>query len=267
MPKQKITGKCHLCGIEGQLSFEHIPPKAAFNNRRVDMAHGDQILKSLDKMDFDDLETKIHQKGSGDYTLCIKCNNKTGRWYGRAYVSWVYQAASILNFTANNPTLEYPYRIFPLHVIKQIICMFFSANGPEFRNEHADLANFVLDKQRKYFDPKIKILAYYNPTIVSRQSGISAVLRELFKVELISEISYFPFGYVMLFDETNFLNHLTDISFFSRYTYTSWKEFFMKFPTHEIYTWFPGDFRDRKTVLDGVKQYRKSKANKSIKGN
>ena len=256
MAKKKVFGKCHLCGNETQLSFEHVPPRAAFNSQRTNMARGEQIFKSLGKADIENIKTKIYQRGSGDYTLCIKCNNKTGRWYGRAYIDWVYQAAYILKYTSNNPTLKYPYRIFPLQVIKQIICMFFSANGVEFRNQHPSLAAFVLNKERRYIDSKIKILVYYNPTVVSRQTGLSVIIKDITNIELISEISYFPFGYVMLFDDSNFFKHLVNISFFSKYEYSSWKEFFMAFPTHEIYTWMPGDFRDKKTVQNQINNYR-----------
>ena len=30
--RKKTIGKCALCGRIGELSFEHIPPKAAFNS-------------------------------------------------------------------------------------------------------------------------------------------------------------------------------------------------------------------------------------------
>ena len=33
--KQKHIGKCNLCGEVQQLSFEHVPPKSAFNNTPV----------------------------------------------------------------------------------------------------------------------------------------------------------------------------------------------------------------------------------------
>jgi hypothetical protein len=35
MAKQKRHGTCHLCGCNGQLSFEHVPPEAAFNDHKV----------------------------------------------------------------------------------------------------------------------------------------------------------------------------------------------------------------------------------------
>jgi hypothetical protein len=29
------NGVCHLCGVFGPLTFEHVPPRAAFNDRGV----------------------------------------------------------------------------------------------------------------------------------------------------------------------------------------------------------------------------------------
>src|SRR5258705_10110809 len=29
------TGVCHLCGETAELSFEHVPPEAAFNDQRI----------------------------------------------------------------------------------------------------------------------------------------------------------------------------------------------------------------------------------------
>lgn len=31
----KHNGKCHICGSIGPLTFEHIPPESAFNDRTV----------------------------------------------------------------------------------------------------------------------------------------------------------------------------------------------------------------------------------------
>jgi hypothetical protein len=33
--KKAKTGRCWLCGIEGKLSFEHVPPKKVFNCQRI----------------------------------------------------------------------------------------------------------------------------------------------------------------------------------------------------------------------------------------
>ena len=40
---------------------------------------------------------------------------------------------AILHWTRGKPSLYYTFHIFPLRIIKQIVCMFFNANGEGFR--------------------------------------------------------------------------------------------------------------------------------------
>ena len=39
---------------------------------------------------------RINQKGAGRVTLCVKCNNATGRWYGTPYITVAKQAMELL---------------------------------------------------------------------------------------------------------------------------------------------------------------------------
>ena len=258
MSRKKVIGRCHICGSIGNLSFEHVPPQAAFNKQPVRLSKSEALLQKLNTGDFENLQTIIQQKGLGRYTLCNKCNNNTGAWYVRDYVDWVYQAAIILLHTSGKPTLFYQFRIFPLRVIKQIICMFFSANGPNFRDEHPGLVKFVLDKNENNLDPQIRIGCYYNPSQVSRQTGIAGVWRNFSrKIHVISEISHFPFGYIMFIDTEMHSYGVQDISFFTRFRWNDWKELSLRIPGYDIYTWYPGDFRSRADIQALVKK-RKS---------
>ena len=44
------------------------------------------------------------------------------------------------------PSLEYPFKLFPLRVLKQVVCMFFSVNGPAFRQVQPELVRFILNR-------------------------------------------------------------------------------------------------------------------------
>ncbi len=57
-------------------------------------------------------------------------------------------------------SLAYPYRVFPLRVLKQIVVMFFSACGPEFRKAHPELVQFVLDRERRLLPGNVQIWTY-----------------------------------------------------------------------------------------------------------
>jgi hypothetical protein len=55
-------GICHLCGKDGPLSFEHVPPESAFNDRPVLLGAIDDVWDT----EFDDskLRGKIQQRGA-----------------------------------------------------------------------------------------------------------------------------------------------------------------------------------------------------------
>ena len=246
--RKHIVGKCRLCGDHTKLSFEHVPPKAAFNDRPVVNASIEKLIKK--DTDLDNFSGKTLQRGAGSYTLCEKCNSLTGARYGSAYVDWIYQVSIVLLFSKGEPSLYYPYRIFPLRVIKQIICMFFSANGEKFREAQQDLVRFVLNREGRFLEPHIRIYCFYNPSARSRQSGVSGVLNfKTHSQKIISEIVFPPMGYVMSLNRISPDERLFDITFFSKYQYNDWKEFSLMLPSLPIYTYLPGDYRSKKEVL------------------
>jgi len=251
--KEKKVGVCHICGSSGKLSFEHVPPRAAFNDHPVLVAADiKDIIGKLD-CDFKDIKTITHQRGAGAFTLCEKCNNNTGKWYGKSFADWAFQAFKILEYTKGEPSLYYQFRIFPLRVVKQIICMFFSANGPKFREAHPDLIKFVLNKEDKYIKPEINIYTYYNLGGISRQSGIAGLLNlNKSSRHIFSEIPFFPLGYVMTIESEVPDNRPVDISFFANYAYNDFKKFSIRLPVLPVYTYFPGDYRTREDVLKDV---------------
>src|SRR6185295_16031917 len=87
MGKRPTFGTCHVCGEYGKLSAEHVPPKSAFNDRRVVLHHlsygrpGDRQSK------------KIYQNRLSYPVLCERCNNDTGRWYGTSYAHFAQYCA------------------------------------------------------------------------------------------------------------------------------------------------------------------------------
>lgn len=160
MARKKVFGNCRICGKHAKLSFEHVPPEAAFNNCPVVGKHIIDLINKDPDYYFDEKGHKS-QRGAGAYTLCKQCNSATGAWYGSAFANFAYQSLDTLKHAKGHPSLYYPFRIYPLRVIKQIITMFFSVNNDLFRTNHQDLVKFVLDKKKRYLDPDTRILAYF----------------------------------------------------------------------------------------------------------
>jgi len=244
-------GICRLCGFEGKLSFEHVPPRAAFNRNPLVLTG----INELRGRDLDDVRGRTQQKGAGAYTLCERCNNHTGHWYGEAYVEWARQALMIIRATEGCATLYYSYRISPLRVLKQIVCMFLSANSRGFTEAHPDLIKFVLDPERHGMDPRLQIFAFLNGSNRGRQAGLSA-LGQLGpgRITLLSEVTFPPFGFVMCVGSPAPDPRLVDITFFAKYRYRDASDLFIALPVLPVYSPYPGDYRARETVLDTARR-------------
>ena len=262
MARKPKYGFCSICGEYSKLSFEHIPPKKAFNEYPTRMAHGENLIKQIGIEDLDNIKTQVFQRGSGNYTLCERCNNRTGGWYGAAYASFAYQAAAILKITENNPSLYYPFQIFPLRVLKQIVSMFCSVNGTNFVKQFPEIQKFILNKEHRGIPPEIRIFCYYNYSSRARQSGISSMLTGQSDFHQISEISFYPIGFIMVLDKFPRDRNIVDITDFSRFRYNDWKSLGLRIPAHEIYTYFPSDFRGKEEVQATVKKNRAIRAEK-----
>src|SRR5262245_8203037 len=125
--RKKVSGKCRICGKEDKLSFEHVPPEAAFNKATViEYTLESWITKRK-------VKGKQRQGGIGEYTLCGQCNSDTGSWYGGEYVTWARTAFDILLHIERHPdyfsgkteitvTLR---NVYPLRFLKQVVtCLF-----------------------------------------------------------------------------------------------------------------------------------------------
>lgn len=252
---QKVYGKCHICGAVGELTFEHIPPESAFNDHPAVLY---RVLDLLNVGPDDEVKAKGQaiQKGMGGHTLCSRCNNNTGAWYGKAFADWCRQGFELLteiSKAGERPSSDYLFWIFPLRVLKQIVTMFFSVNRPDFAERHPELVRFVLDREHKYINPeKHRLFVYFNPEgRWARLAGFQGKL-DLSTTTLyfFSEINFPPFGYVMTIDNYPPPDpRLCDITWFSRCDYDEFKDVHLKIPFFPTYSWFPGDYRTKEQII------------------
>jgi hypothetical protein len=241
------TGRCQLCGQLGQLSFEHVPPRAAFNDRKVTVWSGDQLV-NLGPGELPPGQGHHQQRGAGNFTLCVRCNNDTGAWYVPQFVRWCYQGMDVLQRTSGRPSLIYLYRIQPLAVLKQVVTMFASLD-PGLMANQSDLRRFVLNRRARPLPPRVRCYAYFSFEGVSRSVGVAAhVQLDRGNTTLLSEMNFPPFGYVLTIDSLPPDPRLADISHFDQYLpdELAIKELRMTaLPTHLPY---PGDYRTRSEI-------------------
>ncbi len=244
-------GICCLCGTVGPLSFEHVPPRSAFNTRPVFAKTMEDWLKSEDPYA---TKGRQQQKGSGAYTLCGLCNNRTGNWYGGAYAEWAWQAMLLLRKSGGRTSLHYPFNIFPLRVIKQIFTMFFSICGDRFHAANPELQRFLLDKERTGIPSEYRVLMYLNAStltekpIIKATGVVGAIRLRPHCLRILAEHTFPPLGYVLTFGSPSPDERLFDITYFTRFKYNTWRQEFLRPYALPLSTPFPADFRSREQV-------------------
>jgi hypothetical protein len=180
--RKNVFGKCRICGKEGNLSFEHVPPQSAFNKVTViEYTLESWITKRK-------VKGKQRQGGIGAYTLCESCNNNTGTWYGVEYAKWANTAMEVLEFIDYHPDhfagkIEIALKlrnVYPLQFLKQVVTCLLSvagiSPGGEFSQHNPELVKFVLDKYETHLSSEYQFyLRLYHSSIL-RRYPIAAVL-------------------------------------------------------------------------------------------
>lgn len=247
MKKSRI-GICKLCKQERELTYEHTPPRSAFNkNTSFYKLTTDEYFKNAKEY----VERKIKPKtrkeqgGVGNYCLCKACNDFLGSKYVNDYKRFAEISYSILH--------EYPVAkcyqfevtdINPLNFLKQIIAIFICNNNPSFTITYPGLIEFVLDENSNNLPERYKVYMYLSNEGVIRNGSI--MYTNVYGA--ICDFKFTPFGFVLSIDNTNPILELSDITNFKK----AQPSFKYKFPIvlnkfSTIYP-FPMDFRSKEEI-------------------
>lgn len=260
--RRKKTGTCRLCGLMGELSFEHVPPQAAFNKATV-------IEYTLENWTTKrKVKGRQRQGGVGEYTLCEQCNNDTGSWYADEYIKWSKSAFDILSFMEQYPD-HFPNNteiivtlknVYPLRFLKQVITCLFSVvnSSPKaiFAHNNPELARFVLDKHYTHLPQdyqfylslyKSSILRHYpiagKLTLTYEKDKEGSILLHAIgarDASVFSEMAHPPFALVMAHG-TGF--HGTNITYFKNYGYDEEVDLALPLTLGRSSTPYPGDYQ------------------------
>ena len=178
---KKNYGHCALCGKYARLSFEHIPPRAAFNSTPRKMITGETAFQTVSgerkPWDMTDLPYKNQQRGMGRSSLCTECNSLTGTLYGDEYKKLAHSFHSLLQDTKAPPNSLIHIEkslIRPLPIIKQVCSMFCSIN--KGIKDMDKLGAFVLDKDSHDFPKeRFRVGMYLMCGGLARHVAVSAI--------------------------------------------------------------------------------------------
>ena len=241
----KFHGHCHICGIAGPLTFEHIPPAAAFNSEKVTLADAEALLSG--KPD-EQVAKRIQQRGMGRPVLCGPCNNTTGAWYSTSYAQFAHQAMRYLQGTSME-AVALPYHLFPLRVIKQVAAMMLAINGPGFQAAQNELVSFVLSREQRYwpFSAGYLYMAYLGGS-AARQNGVAAAMDfyDSRNNVVFSEMSFRPFTFILSHEGPLRSSRLLDITPFAHRSFNEWTTLHFRAPILSISdSALPGTFVDK----------------------
>lgn len=207
---------CVLCGKDVELTFEHIPPRGAFNDGLIYVQRHEQLVEEKSRL-FG--KSSRSHKGFGKYCLCANCNNSTGNWYAKDFCEFAKQGMKILN---ENKTqlIEGSYLIKPKNILKQILLMFLCADSAGILRQKNGVLEYLQNKENSVFPEKLNIFLYSNSSSYKRMMGYSfgTDIRtgEFFQW---SEINFEPFGYFMTYDSNPPNKFMVSISNFNKIPY------------------------------------------------
>ncbi len=266
MAKNKVIGTCRICGKDGRLTFEHIPPGATYNKQSV------RIVKLLDLIKAENSEnalpwelnrapSSISQRGRGEYCLCETCNNNTGSWYGVHYKRFIdafmYVHRDVKRENARSVTLELK-DMRPLPIIKQVFAMFCDIN-PNLAQNDQSIRDFLLNKESKEIDTnKYRIFMYIMMGGIEKTAGLTAEI-QLGREEplILSEIATVPVGFILYKDlPKDFETTLTEITNFTECDYSCVAPIKMAVNAFEVNSWIPGDFRSKEEIISTIEKNR-----------
>ena len=262
----KHYGKCALCGKKCELTFEHIPPKGAFNSTPTRPVSGVELFKgevlnddSRMPWDTSGMRYENQQQGMGRYSLCQECNNNTGSWYADDYITFARTLDNaMVNRKPDNDENAIGFRgMYPLRLIKQVLAMFCSLLSPD-DSRIDDIRKFVLDKNATGLDKtKYKVCAYFTNSTLMKHTGVTVVLRgdlSNLKSMAMSEITAYPLGYILYFNPIDTWDyHGVDITACADFKYDEKADILFPWHIKEMNDIYPETFRSRDEIYESIR--------------
>lgn len=244
-----IADYCRLCGEWRKMTYEHVPPERAFNDRpRLFQSLQDKLRKRN--------YTK-YRKGIGLYSLCEQCNNTTGGNYGGAFVEWAKQGLEWLELIAENDIETFTFTIQPLNVLKQVCTMAIASMSIVSLKKHEDLRRFVFNKDSQYMPYNYGIYVYLAENEKPRFA--SDIVTSTFSSNSVTmvylEIAIPPFGYCVVSQRSGISpekirqHRLYPIEWFWGYALNETATVELRLPKLPVNTVFPLDYRTETQVV------------------
>lgn len=249
---RETIGVCRLCLEEKSLSYEHYPPKSAFNKETkfysIEYSEYARGFKDFYKTGV--IKSRIHQGGLGDYVLCEDCNNFLGITYVRDYVKFAKICMSALNQKEDIKGMLLTLKRDEVNLkyfLKQAVSIFLSCNSPDFGKDNLELLSFVKDTDTSFLSDRYKIYLYLNDEGQIR-NGVQMFTNVYGHI---CEFTFPPFGIVLSIDGPDRIDELCDVTEFKNYNLMSNEKVELRLNKYPSHSPIPLDFRS-KSELDMI---------------
>ena len=243
MGRKHVTGECRLCGIVKTLTFEHVPPEAAFNNyprfhpntrEMIDARYRGGPAPS----------TVEEPRGSGAYTLCGDCNNRRGARYAREFVDWAVFWQGALDSEPSADVITAASRCRRSRIIKQLALMGLCSSPPKTGSINDGVRRFVYTAPATGLPSDIRVFVALTRDKDARQAGgVGKLNTETGVASIFSEVAFAPFVSVMTLGGTPAPDQrLVDVTFFARATYNEQGTTSLTLPVLRLRDIYPGNY-------------------------
>jgi hypothetical protein len=207
-PENDADAACRVCGEVTEMTFEHFPPRSAGNRQRVEIL---DITDWLRREDDGTMEKgQILQKGSGAYSLCEDCNNRSGRLFVPELARWTRignAALGKLDLAAIDAQANPAYVVLevkdvrPGRFLKQIVTMFLALTSGGVAQKHVELREYAKNPKLVGLPPQYQFYLALNAGPGARYNGGSVTMTLGAGMVFALELSFPPFAYILSIDE------------------------------------------------------------------
>jgi len=262
-------GPCHVCGMEGPLSFEHVPPKSAGNRDPAEML---DIFQALAKAEGKNAgRGQISQRGSGAYALCRRCNERAGGEYVPEFLRWVAAGAEMLGHADLEELDQQQEPAFmhaelqgtrPALLVKQIATMLLALapTGFALHRDHLLVRDFAQDPEWRGLPDRYQLYLVLYVGEFMRLNGGTAVatvsggkLGSTYMLEMAAP----PLAWILTVDEDSPPVRAGNITGFADLGFHQKANVSIDLQIGFGHTPFPADFRSRAAVDKAIAESRR----------
>lgn len=191
----KADGRCRLCGTQGRLSWDHVPPQGAIEIEPVDIDRlAGAFVGSLGAT-----KPTLSQNGLKFRTLCGRCNSELGTHCDPALQDFALSVGRCLTTTLVLPNSLH-FRLRPTAIVRALLGHLAAANTSEDQGGFDAIAHELLYDLDAAVDPRISVSCWVHPFqhTVALREVVMPIRRGRFNdFSRFAILKFFPLGFLV----------------------------------------------------------------------